>query len=238
MTVWYEEHGAGPPLLLLHGWQGTGESWAPCVPHLAGRFRLIIPDLRGHGRTDNPGLALISPRSAARDALAFAAALGLAQAHWAGHSFGGHALLWGALDQPSRFLSLTTVATPYALPEQTRRTMARAGGSPTPASIEKSTERHPALGPEGWRWFAAEAIRQAEMHADSDIDPGALGSLSCPYLVVNSDDDDFTPVEQALTLYRSAGRGRLLVLPAGGHWVHRTYPDQVAAAIARNALQP
>ncbi|MDE2251324.1 MAG: alpha/beta hydrolase [Gammaproteobacteria bacterium] len=45
---------AGRPVLLVHGYTNTALDWVPLVPYLAPRERLIIPDLRGHGRTDKP----------------------------------------------------------------------------------------------------------------------------------------------------------------------------------------
>lgn len=236
-NVWYETEGSGPPLVLLHHWHGTGAaSWAPAARYLARRFRLIIPDLRGHGATPNPGLGPISPRSTACDLLVLMDGLGLEQAHWAGSSFGGHALLWLAAARPERMLSLATVGAPHALASQTREAMRQSGLNPRPQWIQETKERHTALGPEGWRWFAAESVRQAEMHEGSDLDLQALASLRCPALVVNGDNDRFTPVEQAVELFRAIPGARLLVLPGGGHWVHKIYPERFAACMIENAL--
>lgn len=235
--VWYETTGTGPPLLLLHHWHGTGVTcWEPVIPYLAQRFRLIVPDLRGHGLTGNPGPALISPRRVAADVLALADALGLEQAHWAGSSFGGHALLWLALEHPDRFLSLATVGAPYALAAQTRELMRQSGLHPSPAFITETEERHPAMGPEGWRWFIFEAIRQADLHDDADVSLASLASLQMSTLIVGGDNDRFTPLEQTVELYRAIRGARLLVLPKGGHWPHRLYPELVASWITRNAL--
>ncbi|GIV90369.1 MAG: putative 2-succinyl-6-hydroxy-2,4-cyclohexadiene-1-carboxylate synthase [Chloroflexus sp.] len=52
---WYVElTGEGPPLLLLHGFTGSGQTWQPLAPTLAGHHTLIIVDLIGHGRSDAP----------------------------------------------------------------------------------------------------------------------------------------------------------------------------------------
>ncbi len=51
MTLFVEESGEGPPLVLLHGWGLHGGVFAPLVAELAGRFRLIVPDLPGFGRS-------------------------------------------------------------------------------------------------------------------------------------------------------------------------------------------
>ena len=50
-----EEHGSGTPVLLIHGWPDSGYLWRHQVPVLAGHgFRVIVPDMRGLGRSDRP----------------------------------------------------------------------------------------------------------------------------------------------------------------------------------------
>src|SRR5512136_1231647 len=49
--VYFTERGSGPPLLLVHGLMMTGEMFKPVIEHFATRHRVIVPDLRGHGRS-------------------------------------------------------------------------------------------------------------------------------------------------------------------------------------------
>src|SRR5947209_598022 len=51
INLYYETHGAGQPLILLHGGLGSGETFGPVLPLLAERHQVITPDLQGHGRT-------------------------------------------------------------------------------------------------------------------------------------------------------------------------------------------
>ena len=66
LTMYYEEHGDrdGAPLVLLHGWFGVADVWRPQVDAFGARYRLIVPDLRGHGRTDNPAPTTTAPNCA------------------------------------------------------------------------------------------------------------------------------------------------------------------------------
>jgi pimeloyl-ACP methyl ester carboxylesterase len=68
MEFYYETHGTGEPLVLLHGFNASGEVWAQFVPELARHHRLIVPDLRGHGRSTNPAGTFTHRRPAAVDA--------------------------------------------------------------------------------------------------------------------------------------------------------------------------
>ena len=71
--------GAGPPLLLLHGWPEFWLTWEPVMARLADRFTLFAPDLRGFGDSDKPD-GPFGPDQQAADMLALMDALGLEQA--------------------------------------------------------------------------------------------------------------------------------------------------------------
>jgi hypothetical protein len=75
-----------PPLLLIHGFTDSSRSWSLVAPHLS-RFRLILPDLRGHGASGAPEHGY-GPTVMAADLLGLVDHLGLASAHLAGHSMG------------------------------------------------------------------------------------------------------------------------------------------------------
>jgi len=55
VRLWYEEQGAGPALVLLHGWCMSSVVWRFQLEQLSGTFRVIAPDLRGHGRSERSG---------------------------------------------------------------------------------------------------------------------------------------------------------------------------------------
>ena len=76
MDFYYETHGTGAPLVLLHGFNASGKVWAPFIPELARRYRLIVPDLRGHGRSTNPA-GTFTHRPSALDVFALLDRLGI-----------------------------------------------------------------------------------------------------------------------------------------------------------------
>lgn len=95
----YAIGGSGPRLVLVHGLGGTIENWRALAPALARRYRVLVPDLPGHGRS----AAL--PEAPDIDALAHAVLAiyeteGLAPAAWIGHSLGGLVALRAAVLQP------------------------------------------------------------------------------------------------------------------------------------------
>ena len=80
--------GAGPPLLLLHGWPEFSLTWEPVMARLADRFTLLAPDLRGFGDSNKPD-GPFGPDQHAADMLALLDALGLRQIGVVGHDVGG-----------------------------------------------------------------------------------------------------------------------------------------------------
>ncbi|KAA0969671.1 alpha/beta hydrolase [Aureimonas fodinaquatilis] len=108
--------GEGPPLLLLHGYPQTGAMWAGIAPQLAKHFSVVIPDLRGYGRSSTPdssGGAGYTKRAMAADMLAVMEALGHKQYAVAGHDRGARVAYRMAIDAPK---SVTRLAVLDILP--------------------------------------------------------------------------------------------------------------------------
>ena len=98
--------GSGPPFLLLHGYPQTGAMWAGIAPRLAERFTVVVPDLRGYGRSsappNTPDNLAYSKRMMGRDYAAVMKALGHDRFHVAGHDRGARVAYRMALDMPER----------------------------------------------------------------------------------------------------------------------------------------
>jgi pimeloyl-ACP methyl ester carboxylesterase len=91
VRLYYEDHGEGLPVLLSHGYGASSAMWAGQIAALADRCRVIIWDMRGHGRSDSPeDPALYSQAAAVADMAAILDACGIAQAVLGGHSLGGY----------------------------------------------------------------------------------------------------------------------------------------------------
>ncbi len=97
--------GQGAPLLLLHGWPEFSLTWEPVMVRLAGRFRLIAPDLRGFGDSDKPDGPFGADDHAA-DMLALLDALGIGRVGVVGHDVGGAAMQPLARKAPERMVGL------------------------------------------------------------------------------------------------------------------------------------
>ncbi|MEV0399604.1 alpha/beta hydrolase [Actinoallomurus sp. NPDC050550] len=106
VRLFHTDHGSGDiVLLLVHGWGGDGREWSPHVEALAGRHRVIVPDLRGHGRSDVPAEDN-TPRAMARDLAALIARLAAGPVVAVGHSMGGQVVNLLAVEHPEAIHSV------------------------------------------------------------------------------------------------------------------------------------
>ena len=108
--LYYEERGGGEPLLLLHGGTGSGAEWK--IVFTGGDpdgFRVMVPDLRGHGRSTNPSRAFTF-RQAAHDMFALLDHLGIQRVKAIGLSMGAKTLLHMGTLQPDRVEARTDSA--------------------------------------------------------------------------------------------------------------------------------
>jgi pimeloyl-ACP methyl ester carboxylesterase len=110
IELYHELHGDGPPLLLVAGLASDSQSWLPVRDALAARFRLVLPDNRGCGRT-RPQEAPLSVPQMADDCAVLLEALGIPRAHVLGHSMGGMIALELAARHPARVERLVLAGT-------------------------------------------------------------------------------------------------------------------------------
>ncbi len=99
-TLHYEEYGQGEPVLLLHGLGSSCQDWEYQIPALAARYRVIVMDLRGHGRSDKPH-ERYSIQGMSNDVEALIEHLRLGPVHVVGLSMGGMVGFQLAVDHKS-----------------------------------------------------------------------------------------------------------------------------------------
>jgi pimeloyl-ACP methyl ester carboxylesterase len=218
IQMYYETEGSGEPLLLLHGGGGCQEHWAYAGgEQFAREFRLIKPDARGHGRTNNPART-ITHRQCASDMLALLDHLGIERCQAAGMSMGGNILLHMASMQPDRIAAMVVVSATMYFPEQARKIMAQvpAANDQPPSEWETMRKRHK-LGDEQiaalWDWQRG----MKDDYADMNFTLHTLAKITASTLIVYGDRDFLYPVEMAVGMYHAIPKAALWVVPNGGH---------------------
>jgi pimeloyl-ACP methyl ester carboxylesterase len=233
-SLYYQEHGAGDPLVLAHGFTGTGDMWANVVSAFADRYRVIVPDLRGHGRSNGTPETIRYAQFGA-DLVALLDHLDLERAHFVGHSAGAVALLFVGCEHVSRIRTLTLVGGTFTWDAHyctyVQRRMAE--WQADPAWREQMRQLHGALhGEDYWRRLLGPL--QAVIDGQDDL-PFALADLATiaqPVLVAHGDRDPFFPVSVATTMYEAMPSAELAILPAVTHGAPWERPDLFVSVLA------
>jgi pimeloyl-ACP methyl ester carboxylesterase len=238
----YEEIGEGTPMVLVHGFPLDHTIWEPLIPHLRADARLIMPDLRGHGKSAAPEGAY-SMRQMADDILALIDRLKLNRVVLVGHSMGGYIGLAFARAYPQRLAGLGFIATHAAADgleqRQTRLKMAnkvrRKGVDFVAADMAPKLTGHPGLAE-----HLHELIKGASPNgvigalkgmADRPDSTEFLSEIQVPAVVVYGADDGIIPLERAQVMAQLLPRGWLVEISGTKHMPMMEKPEEVAAAL-------
>jgi pimeloyl-ACP methyl ester carboxylesterase len=253
--VCYRDVGEGPVLLLLHGIAGSSRAWREVMPALADEYRLIAPDLLGHGESAKPvgDYSLGAYASGMRD---FLGVLGVERATLVGQSFGGGVAMQLAYQHPEvcerlvlvdsgglgREVSplLRAVTLPlaeYVLPVVFPSFVKERGDS-----VSRFLQRHGIRsGRAAEMWLAYRSLTESDNRKAfvrtmrSVIDPGgqtvsALDRLylaaAVPTLVVWGSADTIIPVEHAHAAHEAIPGSRLEIIEGVGHFPHVEAPER------------
>ena len=216
MQMYYELHGQGEPLVLLHGFTGAGSNWRPFIGDLTGAYQLVIPDLRGHGGSTNPS-GEFTFRQSALDVFALLDHLGVEKCKAIGVSAGAKTLLHMATQQPARIEAMVLASAAPYFPEPARVLM----GLITPDNhseeewqLMRQWHRH---GDAQIRALWAQGNAFKDSYDDMNFTPPYLSTITARTLIVHGDRDPIYPVGLALEMYRAIPRSYLWVIPNGEH---------------------
>lgn len=213
--LYFELHGAGEPLLLLHGFSGSSQDWTALTADWGARFQLIVPDLRGHGRSG----VLVKPfrhDEAAGDILALLDYLGIAACKGIGVSCGGNVLLHMATRQPERVKAMVLVSATSYYPGQARLIMRQYAESLPEPQWEMLRRSHPG-GDAQIQAILASTKAFADSYDDMNFTPPYLSTIQARTLIVQGDRDPLYPVEISVEMARAIPQSSLWIIPNAGH---------------------
>jgi pimeloyl-ACP methyl ester carboxylesterase len=210
----YEIHGDGEPLLWLHGGLGHGADWRSIFPSVPDGFRLIAPDLRGHGQSTGAGQTY-SFRQSALDVIALLDHLQIARVKVIGLSGGGITGLHLAVSDADRLTRAVLISAPRRFPPQARAIQRTYSLAALPADEQaRLRDRHRQAGQ--LEMLLAQINRFADGD-DPDFSQQDLARISSDILIVFGDRDPLYPVALAAELHDAIPRSWLWVVPNGGH---------------------
>ncbi|MGB0630461.1 MAG: alpha/beta fold hydrolase [Alphaproteobacteria bacterium] len=247
--IYYEEKGAGEPIMFVPGLGGGGAVWANQTGPFSEDYRTIVHDHRGCGQSTH-SLIEYSVEQMASDAIKLMDALEIDRVHWVGHSTGGAMGQIVAQDYPDRLASLVLSATWPGQDEYFNRAFAaRKGVLSREGTLEYARHSILTLLPP---WYITEnPDRIAEMEKylagsdqpveimESRIDAicafdrrDRMRDIDVPALVIVAEDDMVTPRYLSDQLADGVAGAEKVILPTGGHFVLHVLVEDYNAAVA------
>jgi pimeloyl-ACP methyl ester carboxylesterase len=256
ITLAYETHGMGEPLVLISGIGYDRWQWHKMVPGLAANFTVVVFDNRGVGQTDKPA-GPYTAQLLADDVAGLITALGYERAHVMGHSMGGYVAQALALNHPGKINKLILAATNFGGPHHipvTPEAMAvltdvksdpvtrfknGLGVSTAPGYAEKNPDvieawlawrSHNPIDPAAYQ--AQLAIGLALL-AESACFEGKLKNVLAPVLILFGAHDQVVPPGNAELLAREIPHSTIEILPDAGHFFPIETPQAANNAVVR-----
>jgi pimeloyl-ACP methyl ester carboxylesterase len=213
VRTWYETHGDGQPLVLLHpGGAGVdARAFGPNLGPLAAQFRVYTPERRAHGHT--PDVAgPITFDAMAQDTMAFLETVVGRRAHVVGMSDGAIVALLVALRRPDLINRLVFVAGVFHFDGWLPHVI-----DPSNEPPEFLARLYAEVSPDGADHYQVVVDKLAQMHlAEPTLTTDDLGGVSNRTLVMVGDDDEVR-LEHAVAMYRAIPDAELMVVPGTSH---------------------
>ncbi len=228
LQMYYEVHGSGPPLVLLHGGALTlGLTFGPMIPALAESHRVIAVEMQGHGHTEDIDREM-TLENFADDIVTLLGQLGIEQADLFGYGLGGCVSLAIVTRRPNLVGKLVLASTPTC-----RRDFALDGQldvdrMPTAADGQEWKAEYRRIAPHPDRFADLIARAGAMVGAIEDWSPDELRAIRAPTLILIG-EKDFISIEQAVKTLDLVPDAQLAILPGATHVEVTRRPNQVLA---------
>lgn len=240
--TYYERHGSGPPLVLLHGAAMVAEAWGPQLEALSARFTVYVPERRGVGRTADIA-GEWSYAGMAADAAAFLDAIKVRDASVVGLSDGGIIgliLAYSRRDLVRQLVVSGVNINPGGLgplKDEFARMTPEEILSSAPPEVAPWLEVHRRVSPDRGGSLLQSFTKMKQMWLDLEIEPAQLARISAPTLVMGG-DHDMIPVSHTVEIWASIPGATLCIAPDASHFWLEEKPDLANQIILGFLLAP
>ncbi len=247
VNIYYEIHGEGEPLVLVHHGTGSTKMWEHLLPGFADKYKVIVYDRKGFGRSDKEGFAeyYLSDQYTTRAVEEMASFLQYLdikdKMYILGQCEGGVLVFHYAAQHPDLVKAVAVSSTnccanagtfrPPRPPQPPDRKGPRTWENASPAYRETLVRwQGEAYAPELYALFVQNGGAYAAAPQPYDLRP-TLKNVQCPALVLYPDRSHLFDVEQAVLMYHALPEGELAVLPHCGHSLWLTQPEEYQRAV-------
>jgi pimeloyl-ACP methyl ester carboxylesterase len=227
--MYYEVHGQGPELILLHGGAGNGMQFSNQIPAFELYRRVIVPDACGQGRSGGRAEAL-SYHGMAEDVIALMDHLGIRRADVMGWSDGGIEGLDMAIHHPDRVGHLVTLGAnfnPAGMNAPDRAWAETARAESFGPDMKRDYQK---LSPEPWRFESVMNQIITLWRSEPSFSASELRSINCPVLVI-AGEHDVVRTEHTRALGASIPHARVWIVPKASHSVMMEQPGAINRAV-------
>jgi pimeloyl-ACP methyl ester carboxylesterase len=226
LRTYYEMSGSGDPVLVLHGGLCTADTCDPQARALATRYRVYVPERRGHGRTpDVPGA--ITYAAMAQDTIAFLDAVGVSSTRLVGWSDGALVALLVALRAPERVDRLVFMGQPVTVDGMRPEALSYLTNIVPRAVPAELRQAYAAVSPDGPDHFPVVLEKLKRLWAEpTGVTLDDLAGVPAPTLVLAGDGDSVR-TEHVAEIRRALPNGQLGVIPGTSHGMPAERPEIV-----------
>ncbi|WP_330254986.1 alpha/beta hydrolase [Nocardia sp. NBC_00565] len=227
LTLGYSLVGGGEPVLFVHGATGTGEfEWGKLAARLSHRFRCVLPDLRGHGRSEFRRSGYTGTAVCA-DLRRLIEHLNLDQPHIVGFSYGSEISLMLELAEPGTARSLVLVSPGTGRAPDHRLPSVGYLHRIWPTTLQRLHDAHHS--PEHWRSLVATLAEDSSTRSELPAD--VLAGVGCPVLLLAGERDDQLRRSQAATFAQVNPRARYVEIEGAAHAAHLESPARIVQVV-------
>jgi 3-oxoadipate enol-lactonase len=247
-TLHNRDKGKGPVIVLLHGLGADHTLWNEVIPGLASEFRVVAPDLRGHGRTPSPTGSHLTFAELEGDITHLLEEKSIETMYLVGHSAGSFLALRFALDHPDRVRGLVMISGAGYMDRHSQAILQRWTETRTKEGLDafglrllkdlyypdwieahldfadkiREDIRHMDFGPSG-RWNTS---------IEKFDERSRIGTLRVPTLIIQAMDDQVVDASHGRILRQSISGAQIRILAETGHMVPLERPKETIEAIS------
>jgi pimeloyl-ACP methyl ester carboxylesterase len=232
LKMYYEVHGQGKPIVLLHGSFGYAAGWTPLLPALTKKHKVIIVELQGHGRTgdiDRP----LSSEGMAEDVAALIKHLNLKRVDVFGYSMGGTVAFSLVVKHPELVGKLAVLGSGTGATKDTfEPEMYKILKSMTPENFNYAELKDPytklAPDPSKWPVLVSKMIKMDDNF--KGIPTKDVKAIKAPTLIMMGDHEGIR-LEHAVEMFRMIPNAQLAIFPGGDHFLLFMNPNKVLGTL-------
>ena len=230
ITLYYEIHGSGKPLLLMHGGLVFIESFYNQIPALAKEFMVIAPDSRAHGRSTDSARPL-SYKLMAKDMAALLEKLKMKNVAVVGWSDGGIIGLDLAMNHPELVSKLVVIGTNFRTDGMTAEGLDMTKKmSPDTTELKPARDFYQKIAPEPGRWPVFVDKIKTMWLTQPNYTPADLNKIGAPALIILGEKDSIRK-EHGEEMQRNIPGSKLLIIKGASHFVGMEKPDELNRAV-------